>query len=125
MSVDANHERASMRDDGHGDRASFLNGHRTGRYRPAPVWEEVTSWQLCDEPRPGRVGQPSDQVTEVGQDDAGHTPTLDKSIIGHPVGAKVVSSHSGARRPTPTLPADPRSATTRLTKWSVLSGLLT
>ena len=65
VGVDADDKGMGMRDDSQGDRGSFLgSGNRDRSLRPAPDREGVTPGQLCDGPRPHRIGQSSDQVAE-------------------------------------------------------------
>src|SRR5690625_6709555 len=56
-------------------------------------------------------GQPSDQVTEVGQDGAGHPALAGQIPSRAPQGGRAcLESRPRAGRPTSTLPAGPRPA---------------
>ena len=97
VGVNTHDKRVGIRNDSHSGSGTFLILRIwSGRYGPVPVRVEVTSEQHCDEPRPVRSGQSSDQVTEVGRAGAGRpTQQTDMSITGHPerAGAKRLMSH--------------------------------
>src|SRR5690606_18073025 len=85
------------RDDSHGDRRSSLRMDRvTVAGRPAPVREEVTSGRICDGPRPTRVGQSPDEVTEVGRTASAAPTGADNSTGRHRERANCFESHTPA-----------------------------
>jgi hypothetical protein len=77
---------------------------------PASAREKITARHACKGPQPQGVGQASNQVIVVGQEDAGPPDRADRSRERHPTRVRRFTSHARSEEPASTLPASPRPA---------------